>query len=356
MKLLSLLPFCLLIASGCSSEDASSPEGPSPDAASVDGSLTDSSSDGAMTDAPPDSNLTSDGSVLPDSTADSVVAADAASDSPDPSKPRFFRADSLWNTPVSNEPVQWYDIPAIRSGCWYVNYQAYSNPVVLGADSDPVVVVPAPASWGWPATELKIHVPSGVTGATGTDGSLVVISDNVAYDFWQFVRTSETTATVVAWAQANIITGTGWADPNAGKAAGIRAGGSAGLAGEIYGNELTEGIHHALGIAAVIEISGLGGEHRPPAVSGDGPMEGLRLGIPPSTPKPAGLSVQGSHFWDALVTYGGWLADRAYGSCPILFNADPRSVPQADVDALHGDIDKIRDHVRIIDYAYPYNP
>lgn len=354
MELRSLFPLCLLLAAGCSSEDSSaSPGGQSPDGSTVDAFLPDSSTiDSAKVDGP----AGTDSAVPAAKSHDASSAIDAAPDSPDPLKPRFFRADSLWNTPISNEPVQWYDIPEIRSGCWYVNYHAYSNPVVLGADTDPVVVIPAPSSWGWPATELKIRVPSGVTGATGTDGSLVVISDNAAYDFWQFVRTSETTATVSAWAQANIITGTGWADPNSKEAAGIRAGGSAGLAGEIYGNELTEGIPHALGIAAVIELSGLGGEHRPPAVSGDGPMEGLRLGIPPSTPKPAGLSVQGSNAWDALVKYGAWLADRAYGACPILFNADPRSVPQADVDALHGDINTIREHVRIIDYAYPYNP
>lgn len=309
---------------------------------------------GASSNAP-GSDVNVDSEIVNDTSQDSP--GDGVDDAPAPGAHRFFRADSLWNTPISNEPVNWKDEPKIRSACWYVNYHAYSNPVVFGSDSDPLVTIPAPSSWGWPATELKLRVPMGVTGAEGTDASLVVINDNIAYDFWQFNRTSDTQATVRAWGQAHLVNDTGWWNPTTKRGAGIRAGGSSGLAGEIVGNELTEGIPHALAVAVVAETSGLDGNAVPPAGkdSGDGVMEGLRLGIPPTATKPSGLSVQGSHMWDALMKYGAWVADRSGGKCPILFNADPRSVPKDDITKLHKDLDKIKEHVRVIDYEYPYS-
>jgi len=194
-----------------------------------------------------------------------------------------------------------------------------------------------------------------VTGAVGTDGSIVIVSGTTTFDFWQFNRTSTTTATASAWAQNDIVTGTGWGSISPFKAAGIHASGSSGLAGEIYGNELTEGIAHALSFGST-PAAGLDGPARPPAISGDGPMEGLRVGIAPGTPKPASLSVQGGHVWDALATYGAWLVDRVGGSCPIIFNSDPNSVPQADVNAMAADLDAIKSYVRVIDHQYPYNP
>ncbi len=329
-----------------------------PDAQELDSTSPPDADDGSETDVSTDGGQPETDADDPD--ADSSPPPDAndgplEEDGHNPLQARFFRPDSLWNTPISNEPVTFYDIPKIRSGCWWVNYQQYSNPVVFGKSDDPVVTIFAPDTGGWPATELNIHVPSGTTGAPGTDGSLIVISDNIVYDFWQFDRKSDGSATVTAWAQAHIVTGTGWGDPSENKAAGIRAGGSSGLAGEIFGDELTAGIPHALGAAAVIATSGLGGPHRPPAMGGDGSMEGLRLGIPSGTMKPNGLSIQGSNMWNALVTYGAWVVSKADGSCPILFNADPYSVPAEDVTALINDLVVIKDYVRIIDYNYPYN-
>ena len=278
-----------------------------------------------------------------------------AKDSTSPGAPRFFRANSLWNTPIASEPVKWADQAGLRSGSWWVNWDSYSNPVVLGSASDPVVSVTVPASWGWPAGGLKVHVPSGVTGASGTDASLVVIDGSTVYDFWQFSRSSNTAASASSYAQSDIVQGSGWGSSSPQKGAGIRAAGSSGLAGEIYGDELTQGIHHALAFAAT-SAAGLDGPSRPPAISGDGPAEGTRVGIPPGTAKPGNLSVQGGRTWDALQTYGAWLVDRTSGGSPCVFNADPRSVSQADVDALLGDLDKITPALRVVVYDYPYDP
>jgi hypothetical protein len=268
---------------------------------------------------------------------------------------RFFRANSLWNTPISNEPVQWRDEPGLRSGPWWVNYDEYANNVVIASASDPLVSVKVPNTWGWPAGTIKLRIPSGVSGSAGTDGFLVVIDGTTAYDFWQFVRDSNTSAHVSAWAKADIATGSGWGSYSPFLSAGIRAAGSSGLAGQIYGNELTQGINHALALAAT-SGAGLDGDTRPPAISSDGPAESTRLGIPPGTPKPAGLSAQGSHAWDAMQKYGAWLVDRMDGASPIALNADPRSVPQTDINALNKDLGKISAAARVVVYDYPHNP
>jgi hypothetical protein len=276
-------------------------------------------------------------------------------DTQSPGPAKFFRASSLWNTPIANESVSWADEPGLRSGSWWVNWDSYSNPVVISKSSDPQVDVTVPSSWGWPAGTLKLRIPAGVTGAAGTDASLVIVDGTTVYDFWQFTRNSST-GSASAYAKNDVVTGSGWGSMSPSKVgAGIRAAGSSGLAGEIYGNELTQGIFHALAFASTSD-AGLDGPTRPPAVSSDGPAEATRVGIPPGTSKPGGLSVQGSKVWDALQTYGAWLVDRTSGASPCIFNADPRSVPKADIDALLADLDKITPSIRVVVHDYPFNP
>jgi hypothetical protein len=231
-----------------------------------------------------------------------------------------------------------------------LNYDQYSNPVVISSPSDPLVSVSVPDSWGWPAGTLQIRVPAGVTGAAGTDASLVIIDGDTAYDLWQFNRTSDTTATTSAQGRANIKTGTGWGTSSPFQGAGIRAAGSSGLAGEIYGNELTTGIHHALAFATPPGV--LDGSAVCPAISSDGPAEGTRIAIPAGTPMPTGMSVQGQAVWNALVTYGAFLVDRVGGNAPVILNADPRSVPASDVNAVSADLGKFGPHVQVVNGPY----
>jgi len=276
-------------------------------------------------------------------------------DTQSPGPAKFFRANSLWNTPIANESVTWKDVAGLRSGQWWVNWDQYSNPVVISQSSDPQVNVNVPDSWGWPAGTLKLRIPAGVTGAAGTDAALVIVDGTTVYDFWQFTRNANT-GSASAWAKNDVVTGSGWGTMTPSKVgAGIRAAGSSGLAGEIYGNELTQGINHALAFASTSD-AGLDGATRPPAVSSDGPAEATRVGIPPGTSKPGGLSTQGSKLWDALQTYGAWLVDRTSGASPCIFNADPRSVPKADIDAVLADLGKITPSIRVVVHDYPFNP
>jgi hypothetical protein len=272
-----------------------------------------------------------------------------------------FAASSPWNTPIGST-VAWRDEPALRADHWWLNYESYSIPVVEGAASDPLVAVSVPESWGWPGGTLHVHVPAAVTGADGTDGALVVVSDGIAYNFWQFTRVDATHAGAVAYGEANIASGTGFGTASPFLGAGIRAAGSSGLAGLITGADTASGtvLHHALAVSL------LGAELRDgfvaPAIAQDGgggytgtiPM-GARLGVPAGTAMPAGLSAFGQSIWNTLVTYGAFVVDRHGGTAPVQLYADPFSVASGPIETARvywngapSDLDRIMPYVRVV--------
>ena len=273
---------------------------------------------------------------------------------------RPFSASSSWNTPLSAN-VTWRDEPALRAGHSWVADEEYSIPIVHSAAGDPLVAVTVPGTWGWPAGTLHLHIPAGVTGAAGTDASIVVVSDNIAYNFWIFARTDATHASAQAYAEANTVTDSGWGTASPFRGAGIRAAGSSGLAGIITSGDLASGnlIHHAL------SVSLLGTEIRSgfvaPAIADDGggysgtiPM-GSRLGIPAGTPMPAGLSPIGRTIWNTLITYGAFVVDQHGGNSPMMLTADPDSIPTSTIDPLRifwngapSDLDRIMPAVRVV--------
>lgn len=261
----------------------------------------------------------------------------------------FFSASSAWNTPLPASTT-WHDNPSVRAQDWFVNYTSYSNPVFIARSSDPVISVSVPDSWGWPGGTLAIHIPVGAGAAAGTDQSVVIIDGTTAYDFWLFQRTGTSTASAGAYGRSDIVSGTGWGTASPFQGAGIRAAGSSGLGGEIYGSELTTGFHHALAIAApggfFCGDAGPAG-YVPPAIYNDGSCEGVRVGIPASTPMPGGLSLPGQNLWRALQTYGAYNVDTVGGGTVIL-NADPNSVPGADLGAMWGDLHVIDQYVRVV--------
>ena len=73
----------------------------------------------------------------------------------------------------------------------------------------------------------------------------------------------------------------------------------------------------------------------------------MRVGIPAGVPMPAGLSVPGQNLWKALQTYGAYNVDTAGGGTVIL-NADPNSVPSADLSAMWSDLHVIDQYVRVV--------
>lgn len=271
-----------------------------------------------------------------------------------------FSAASPWNTPLATG-TPWRDEPRLRAEHWWVNYESYSIPVVRGSAGDPLVAVSVPASWGWPAGTLTLHVPVGVTGATGTDGALAVVSDGVAYDFWQFQRADATHASAAAYAEASTATGTGFGTAHPFLGAGIRAAGSSTLAGLLTGTDVTgpAEIRHALAVSLL--GSELRSDFVPPAIANEGPGDtgtipmGSRLGIPAGTPMPTGLSPLGQRIWRALVTYGAFVVDQHGGSSPVILYADPLSVPAGSIgpvrefwNGVPSDLDRIMPFVRVV--------
>ena len=265
--------------------------------------------------------------------------------------PRPFADSSPWNTPIP-DGVRWRDEPALRAGRSWVNDESFSIPVVHSAPSDPLVAVNVPASWGWPGGVMRVHIPDGVTGANGGDGTLTVVDGGIAFDFWQFQRTSPTTGSAAAWAAA-WLDGSGVGRPSPFLGAGVRAAGTSGYGGLIASDDLNGpgDFRHTLAISLL--SSELNGTQVSPAIAGGGgtgsiPM-GARLGIPRGTPMPVGLSPIGQRMWNTLVTYGAIVVDRHGGSAPAVFYADPRSVPPERVAPLRSsDLDRIMPAVRVV--------
>jgi len=110
------------------------------------------------------------------------------------------------------------------------------------------------------------------------------------------------------------------------------------------------GGNHALAIAApggfFCSDAGPAG-YAAPAIYNDGSCEGVRVGIPVGVAMPSGLSPQGQNLWKALQTYGAYNVDTAGGGTVIL-NADPNSVPNADLSAMWGDLHVIGQYVRVV--------
>jgi hypothetical protein len=260
-----------------------------------------------------------------------------------------FASSSPWNTPIST--TGWRDEPALRSGHWWVNDEEFSVPVVYANGDDPLLGVQVPDSWGWPGGTIWVRAPADVTGAAGSDRTLVIVSGDVVYTFWQFQRIDDGNATAAAYGQSNIHTGTGWGSQNPFFGAGTRAAGSSGLGGLIRGSDLgLDTIPHALAVS--LTGAELSGTFVAPAISQDGgsgsiPM-GSRLGIPTGTPMPGGLSAVGRTVWNTLVTYGAFVVDQHSGAAPVILYADPRSVAPESIAPLRGsDLDLIMPFVRV---------
>ena len=265
--------------------------------------------------------------------------------------PRPFADSSPWNARLG--AVGWRDAPELRNGHSWVNLEQYSTPIVYGGDADPVVAVSVPSSWGWPAGIANVHIPVGVGGAAGSDGSLVVVNGGIVYNFFQFQRSGVGSGSASAWA-ATYLDGPGWGRLSPFLGAGVRASGASGMGGLIAGGDLSgDDFRHAL--AATLPWSSLSKAFVLPAIASDGggggiPM-GARLGIPAGSPMPGGLSIMGVRMWNTLVRYGAYVVDQHGGSAPVVFSADPRSVGAEKVDPLRnagGDLDKIMPYVRVV--------
>jgi len=256
-----------------------------------------------------------------------------------------FASTSSWNTPISSTAtftaLGW---PASTGYNYSVNWDAYSPAIFVGSASDPVVAVSYPAGWGYPGGTLQIRMPANADGAAGTDGELLVISADVVHNFWQFKRTSLTTATAQSYGATNVRTGTGWGRSSPFLSAGITAVGSSMLAGLLVQAETDAGeINHALALAVDFPLArpGFIGE----AISGDGNsstglfQEGQRLAIPPSTPMPSGLSPLGQKVFRAYQKYGAFVIDVAGGTS--ILRAQSNGYSSSAISGLQSDLGRL---------------
>jgi hypothetical protein len=256
-----------------------------------------------------------------------------------------FASTSSWNTPIATNAtfasLAW---PAYTGYNYGVAWSSYSPAIFVASATDAVVAVSYPAGWGYPGGTLHIRMPPSADGANGTDGELLVIADGVVHNFWQFNRTSTTTATAQSYGATNVRTGTGWGTRTPFLSAGITAAGSSMLAGLVVQAETDAGeINHALALATDFALTrpGFVGE----AINGDGTsntglvQEGARLAIPPSTPMPSGLSLVGQKVFRAYKKYGAFVIDKAGGTTNLRmqsngFNATTANALQSDMGRL----------------------
>ncbi len=181
---------------------------------------------------------------------------------------RPFAARSSWNTPIpSGARYVNIGMPPVEINNYWVDWDFYAPAVWFSHPSDPLVKVTHPSGWGYPAGTLEIHLPDGITGAKGGDHSILVVDGTKVYNMWQFNRTSATTATAKAFAQADVLSGTGWgAYRSDGQplGAGITAAGHSMLAGLLIQSETDGGeIRHALQLSVDGRLNRLRGRGHP---------------------------------------------------------------------------------------------
>jgi hypothetical protein len=225
-----------------------------------------------------------------------------------------------------------------------VAWDSYSPAVYISKSTDPVVDVSMSAGWGYPGGIVKVRIPSGVSGASGTDGELLVIDGTTVHNFWQFKRSGTNTASVSAYGRTDILTGSGWGTRSPFLGAGIVATGSSQMAGLLVQAETDAGeIAHALQITLDFPLQrpGFTGE----AISGDGSsstgisQEGERLAIPKSVAMPSGLSPLGQKVFRALQNYGAFNIDVSGGTSNL--RAQANAYNGSTITALHSDLQKI---------------
>jgi hypothetical protein len=268
---------------------------------------------------------------------------------------RPFSASSSWNTAIERNAI-YSKVTWPGSSRYGVSWSSYSPAIYVATDADPSVAVTHPPSWGYPGGTRYVRIPLKANGAPGTDGELLVIEGEIAHNFWQFNRLNAGVAMARAYAAANVANGSGWGRASPFRAAGIVATGSSQLAGLLVQAETDQGeIEHALQIA--IDSSFARPGHVGEAISGDGKsptglvQQGERLGIPPGTPMPRGLSPLGEKVFRALQRYGAFVIDVA-GDVTNL-RAQANAYDAATIVALNRDVTRFMPMLQRIEARDP---
>ncbi len=249
---------------------------------------------------------------------------------------RPFGPTSPWNTPIPAS-ARFTATGTFAGDSGFMVGPTNSVPLWFTSPGDPVLTftVVRPNK----TTVFPVRGPANLYPADDVDGQVTIVDlpNQQVWDFFRVVRTGATTFNAQAFGNGSLDgTGFGYFPPGGGTRvrAGIRASGASWLGGLVTGENLLAGtIDHALSIG--VGNDDLYASFVPPAVEFDAdgastyrgtlPM-GTRLGIPPTTAKPAGLSPLGGMIFDALQRYGGYVIDRNAGF--TLFG-DARTVPES---------------------------
>ena len=267
---------------------------------------------------------------------------------------RPFAPSSSWNTAIA-EGATYQKVGWPITARFGVAWSSYSPAIYAASNSDPVVSVQYPPSWGFPGGIVNVRMPPDADGAVGTDGELLVIDGSVVHNFWQFKRLNAAEATARSYGATNVITGNGWGRASPFRGAGIVAAGSSQLAGLLVQAETDRGeIAHALQISVDMPLAKPG--HVGEAINSDGRnpnglvQEGQRLAIPRTATMPLGLSPLGQQVFRACQRYGAFVIDVAGGVTNL--RAQANAYDQVTIAALRRDVQRIvpmLQHVEVVE-------
>lgn len=244
---------------------------------------------------------------------------------------RPFAANSLWNTPIAGKvkytEIDWFARP---TEAFWVNWSQYSPAIYVAKRTDPVYTITTTKDAGWTkaGTRFRVRMPADAVGAAGTDAEMIVIDGTRVCNFWQFggLDKAKRTATTSAFAEDDVITGTGFGSVRQRRAAGTTGAGSSLLAGLLVEEEFRRGeIEHAIHLALDVDYNMPSPLEQAlyPAIQADGwagigvTREGEHYAIPPTTEAPTFHSEIGAKMFRAMKTYGAFNVDSA-ADCTIV--------------------------------------
>jgi hypothetical protein len=286
----------------------------------------------------------------------SAAPADAEAAPASTGLAKYFASDSLWNTPVPDNPQLASNSSAIaamldQSGFGFqLNQSAWAVNVAVAPPGTPRTSVHGP---DWTIDNVPITPDS--YGTKDSDGHLVIIDQELG-KIWNFMGAGNLPSDHQATAGGVFdIDGSGWWDPNAGGGPWTgRSSNASYLGGLILPEELKAGaIHHALAVG--VDVSLMSDSPAKPALTTDangvpgGVPNGTRLQLDPNLDLDSlGLGREARIVAEALQEYGAFVIERTSGfALYFQSNQNLPSDPYASMN-FSGLDQKLHDHWQVV--------